>query len=369
MMGVKAVFERLASLRSTLDSLWYEHMRFITAPALLSMLILLIFTRAGATADDASNRILLYAVGDVSLGRGIGNSVKKRGADYPFSAITGTLHEADIVLGNLESILGDLDDKQRFPGKPYNFIAPLDSAVALKQAGFDLLSLANNHALDYGETAIKKTGEALNDAGILFFGAGKDLSQARAPAIVTIAGVRIAFLGYGMGHSSDVYATARQGGIAPVRSDYIKKDITATKAKADVVIVSLHWGFEYKDTPEKWQVNFARDLIGWGADAVIGHHPHVMQGIELYKGRPIAYSLGNFLFDQKDDGTDRSVILALEFTGKALTGIGVIPLDRFNTYFPRLAKGQAKKEILENLKKISTPLNTETNAMKRLGLE
>jgi poly-gamma-glutamate synthesis protein (capsule biosynthesis protein) len=318
---------------------------------------------------DESNRVLLYAVGDVSLGRGIGNSVKKRGPDYPFSAVSATLHEADIVFGNLESILGDKEDKLRFPGKPYNFLAPLDSAAALKRAGFDLLSLANNHALDYGESAIKKTGDALNGADILFLGAGKGLTQAREAVIITIAGVNIAFLGYGMGHSSDIYATAKRGGIAPIRSDYIKKDITALKGKADVVIVSLHWGFEYKDTPEKWQRDLARNIIGWGAGAVIGHHPHVMQGIELYKGRPIAYSLGNFLFDQKDHGTDSSVILALEFTGKAITGISVIPLDRFNTYFPRLAKGKAKKEIVENLKRLSAPLNTEAGAMKRLGLE
>ncbi|MBI5235513.1 MAG: CapA family protein [Deltaproteobacteria bacterium] len=340
----------------------------LTAPALVSLLLLIFTTSVVSRADD-SNSVLLYAVGDVSLGRGIGNAVKKRGADYPFKETSSTLHEADIVLGNLESILGDTDDKQRFPGKPYNFIAPLDSAVALKQAGFDLLSLANNHALDYGDTAIEKTIKALGKAGILFFGAGKELMQARTPAVVTIRGIRFAFLAYGTGHSSKIYATAKRGGIAPIRSDYIKKDIAAMKGKADVVIVSLHWGFEYKDAPEKWQRDFAKTIIGWGADAVIGHHPHVLQGIELYKGKPIAYSLGNFLFDQKDDGTDRSVILALEFTGKTITGIGVIPLDRFNTYFPRAAKGQAKKEILKNLKKISTPLNAEADNLKRLGLE
>lgn len=345
-------------------------MHRLTNPiALVSFLLLLIFATPVAKAANDEGRVLLYAVGDVSLGRGIGNSVKKRGADYPFSAISATLQQADIVLGNLESILGDSGDKPRFPGKPYNFLAPLDSAVALKHAGFDVLSLANNHALDYGETAIKKTADALKGANILFFGAGKDLKEARTPAIVTIKGIRFAFLGYGIGHSSDVYATAKRGGVAPVRSDYIKKDIAAIKGTADVVIVSLHWGFEYKDTPEKWQRNFARNIIGWGADAVIGHHPHVMQGIEIYKGRPIAYSLGNFLFDQKDHGTDSSVILALEFTGKTITGMSVIPLDRFNAYFPRPAQGEAKKEILENLKKISAPLNAQTDALKRLGLE
>ncbi|HEX9022058.1 MAG TPA: CapA family protein, partial [Nitrospirota bacterium] len=109
-------------------------------------------------------------------------------------------------------------------------------------------------------------------------------------------------------------------------------------------------------------------IIDWGADLILGHHPHVMQGIEIYKGKVIAYSLGNFVFDQKGNWTDKSFLLACRFREKTLYAAEIIPLDRFRTYFPRVAEGKTRTDILEELKKISLPINSDPQQLSRVGL-
>ncbi len=313
--------------------------------------------------------IKLMAVGDVMLSRYIGKVIEAKGGKFPFERIKPTLKQGDVVFGNLESVLGDEDDKIRFPDKPYNFIAPITMARTLKDAGFTVLSLANNHAMDYGASALSKTQTALDAEGIKTFGAGADIEAARQSAVIIIKGVRFAFLGYGIGHSPDIYASAKRPGVAPLASREIVKDVKKAREKADVVIVSLHWGMEYNDTPDEKQRDTAHKIIDAGADIIIGHHPHVMQRIEVYKDKVIAYSLGNFLFDQKGKGTDRSIILVLDYDGKKFKSASVIPLDRFMSFYPRPAEGDAKKEILNDLKRISGPLNPDAGFLKKLNLD
>ncbi len=325
---------------------------------IIVMLVLFLILGPAARCGEAQE-VSFYAVGDVMLGRYIAKTMTARGSDYPFSKITAALHSADIVFGNLETAISTNDKaKASFPDKPYNFHASAAAAPALKRAGFQVLSLANNHAMDYGPSALLETRRLLDKEGIANFGAGKDLPDARKPAIVTVRNVRFGFLGYGVAHSGRVYATAQRAGIAPVRMDSIRRDIEAARANVDVLIVSLHWGMEYEKSPSEVQRNEAHQIIDWGADLILGHHPHVMQGMEVYKGKLIAYSLGNFLFDQKNDWTNKSVILACKFRGKVLSEAGIIPLDRFRSYFPKVAEGESKKNILEHIRNISAPLNS-----------
>lgn len=311
--------------------------------------------------------VALLAVGDIMVGRDIGKIMSSKCDDYPFEQVSSILKKGDVVFGNMETVLSD-QDAAPFFRKPYNFVARTNVSKSLKNAGFSVLNLANNHAMDFGAAAITETRNALNREGIAAFGAGKDLDEARKPLVVAVKGIRVAFLGYGAAHSSMVYADIHRGGTAPIRLDYINKDIQMARNIADVVIVSLHWGKEYSSFPSQSQKSIARKVIDWGADMVLGHHPHVLQGIEIYKDKIIAYSLGNFLFDQKGNGTDRSIILSCHFRGKVLSSAQIIPLDRVNSYFPMIANGKVKQEILERLRQLSLPLNTDRAALKKIGL-
>src|SRR5574337_736523 len=214
----------------------------------------------------------LYAVGDIMLGRYIAKVMAARGSDYPFQQIASTLHNGDIVFGNLEAIISADDVEPAFPEKPYNFHASKEAAQALKKASFHILNLANNHAMDYGPAALAGTRRFLSENGIASFGAGTNINEARQPTILIRNGVRFGFLGYGVAHSRAVYATKNKGGIAPVVMDYIRKDIRDFRNKVDVLIVSLHWGIEYEKIPTAKQREEAHQIIDWGADLILGHH-------------------------------------------------------------------------------------------------
>lgn len=276
--------------------------------------------------------------------------------------------KADIIFGNLESVLGDKSDKLFFPGKPYNFIAPLKTADTLQWLGFNVLSMANNHTMDYGGSPITKTRKALIKRGISPFGAGKNLDEARKPAIRTVRDTKFGFLGYSIGHSPLVFASKKRAGAVPYNMKIMLDDIKSYRSKVDVLVISLHWGVEYEKEPSKNQIKVAHTLIDAGADVILGHHPHVMQGIEFYKGKLIAYSLGNFLFDQKHKDTPRSFMLVMKFKNKKLLRAYVEPLGRFNSFYPKIARGREGDNILKELRKISEPLNTNPRILDRLGL-
>jgi poly-gamma-glutamate synthesis protein (capsule biosynthesis protein) len=319
-------------------------------------------------AGGGNTEVTLFAVGDIMLDRYIGKAMELRGQQYPFEKVCPVLKMGDIVFGNLESLLGARNSLPAFQNKLYNFMAPVSAARTLKGSGFTVLNLANNHTVDFGPSAIKDTRQALESEGIEAFGAGKNLEEARTPLILSINGLRVAFLGYTVANSRLEYAEKDKAGAVPIRPDYIEHDIQSIRNKADIVIVSLHWGIEYQHYPTPEQRRIAHSIIDSGADIILGHHPHVLQGIELYKGRLICYSLGNFLFDQKGNGADGSILLACKFRNKALHSMEVIPLDRFDSYFPKVAEGKIKKEILDDLRKFSLSLNAESAVLKNIGL-
>ena len=139
--------------------------------------------------------------------------------------------------------------------------------------------------------------DCLDGAGIAYVGAGKDLECAVAPAMITAKGLRIAFLGRNLWFPKGVWFRPDAPGVAPIEPDTIEAEVADAARNADIVIVSLHWGVEYRRYPSEEQKELARKLIDAGADLILGHHPHVVQPVEEYHGGVIAYSLGNFLFD------------------------------------------------------------------------
>ncbi len=238
--------------------------------------------------------ITLAAVGDIALTHEYDQLLSTKGPNYPFEKVKEFLQNQDIVFGNLEapvSLRGEI-----YPLKCSLRTNP-DYLVGLKDAGFNLLSLANNHILDYAETAFLDTLDTLTGCGIKWFGAGKNLEDARKPAILNINDIRIGFLGYcDVVIDSPFYASKDKRGIAPLKLEYVRQDISRLRGQVDCIAISIHWGHENWGYPSPEQIRMAHEIIDYGADVIFGHHPHVLQGIEKYRRGIIAYSLGNFIF-------------------------------------------------------------------------
>jgi poly-gamma-glutamate synthesis protein (capsule biosynthesis protein) len=242
----------------------------------------------------------LLFVGDIMLDRGVEYMINTEGKGdfkFPFLKIANDL-ESDILFGNLE---GPISDKGTKVGSIYSFRADPKAIEGLAYSGFDVLTLANNHFLDYGKLAFEDTMQRLKTEGIEYVGAGLNETEALSPVIKEINGTKIGFLAFASLGPENWKAATDTSGIAWINEENIEKIkeiIKSTKEKVDVLIVSLHAGEEYQTTPNQLQTSLDKAFIDAGADLVIGHHPHVVQPVEEYKTGWIAYSLGNFIFDQ-----------------------------------------------------------------------
>jgi len=344
-------------------------MKALIAPRPILIAVLLVVAFGNACSGPDSSEVTFVAVGDIMLGRHIGKVISRKGNPSPFEKIRPVLQKSDILFGNLESVIGENYTVPNFQDKPYNFIAHPRVVGILKGAGFSVLSLANNHAMDFGAGALSETRRLLKEQGIADFGAGTNINDARRPTELSRGGLRFGFLGYGVAHSREAYATTQRAGLAPFVMEEIQQDIQDLRKRVDVLIVSLHWGIEYETAPSGQQRAEAHQIIDWGADMIIGHHPHVLQGVELYKGKLIAYSLGNFLFDQKHNGTGRGAMLVCSFRKNAPYSAEIVPLDRYHSYFPMIATGEAAEHILKEMKAMSAPLNADAGALSSVGLK
>ena len=275
----------------------------------------------------------LEAVGDIMLARTIGQQVLSLGPQVVFAGVQPVLANADVLVGNLECALTSSDHPQP---KTYTFAAPPETANALVLAGFDVLSLANNHAMDYGTAGLVDTLKNLNENGIAGVGAGMNAAEAHRPVILERNGLRLAFLAYAdvpvenSGFDAQVWkATDTQPGIAWADPDQIKADVVAAKKEADVIIVLLHSGYEITSIIpgiSEEQRLAAHAAIDAGAALVIGSHPHFLQSIERYHGGLIAYSLGNFVFDDYQGIANASIILRVVLTPAGFQSYEWIPV-------------------------------------------
>jgi len=306
--------------------------------------------------------VIINAVGDIMLaGSGTG-LFKRTGYDYPFTATTATLLQGDLNIGNLESPIARSGEE--YSGKKFRFKSDPAAAPALRRAGFNHLSLANNHILDFGPTALEETIATLDGLGISHSGAGPDLESARRESIVTVKGVRIALLAYSLTYPSEFYAGDGRAGTAPGYEGYYRSDIARAKQSADYVIVSFHWGAECAELPKEYQKSTARKAIDAGADVVLGHHPHVLQGIEFYKSGVIFYSLGNFAFASRSRKADRSMIARITLDN-GISAVEVIPLNVLYTdvrFQPRLLSGSRGRAVADRLNRLSAEMGTLVSA-------
>lgn len=295
---------------------------------------------------------LLMAVGDLNFSGELGRKIVAD-PNYPWRYVKPILDRATILIGNLETPFS-----QR--GKPYiskTWILKADPRTvrALNAAGFDLVTLANNHIMDYGPLALQETLLTLNQAKIKTAGAGMNLSAARRPALIkTPSGVTLAFLAYSSTYPEAFWATAHRPGTAYGNPAVFLADIKAAKARADHVIVSFHWGNELRTVPSPYQVQYAHQCIDNGASLVVGHHPHVLQGFEAYHGGLIAYSLGNFAFGSLTDKVSDSAILAVTFAGREIREAAVFPVNVQNYQVNFQTSPRYGADAVRALQKIQT---------------
>ena len=255
-------------------------------------------SQLGQTPRSKKESIVLMIVGDIMLDRGVGKIMdKKKSSDHPFRRVKEILRSADLVVGNLESTLSDKEGapcakRVCFKGRPA-------AAKGIRNAGVGLVSLANNHALDFGPSVLGDTVHHLNKNKIRYFGV-IETGHRQKPTIVTVHGQQIGFLGFHRWSE----APCREGDIcADAIDDEIFSDISSAKQGVDFLVVYFHLGQEYKTLHNANQEIFSKKAIDSGADIVVSSHPHVLQDDEVYKGKHIIYSLGNFVFDQPTSRT------------------------------------------------------------------
>ena len=302
-------------------------------------------------------------VGDIMLGRRVGDSLEQRGDPTAvFRPLAKRLASADITVGNLESTLS-------MSGPPRqgtdSFGADTSVLEGLRMAGFDLLSVANNHLGDYGEDAIVETLERLDDAGFRTVGAGADLERAAEPLVITVHGVRVGFvatdsIGETPAASRDSPGTNRIN--APPRTGPLDRralDRVADSVRtldADVVIALPHWGTQYTNRPERSQRRIARALADAGVDVVVGGHPHWVQGWETIGGATVVHSLGNFIFDMDFmRETNEGIFVEIVSRGGRVVAVEPVPYVIDARFTPRRAGADRTGDIFERIRQASRP--------------
>jgi poly-gamma-glutamate synthesis protein (capsule biosynthesis protein) len=302
--------------------------------------------------------LTISAVGDMIFDRQVKALIAKSGGAAPLVAVAKHLSSADVTVGNLESPLSNGGTKNE--AKDVTFRGDPRGVEGLVNSGFDFLSLANNHVLDYGEVALADTVATLDARGISYAGAGADKDAAWKPAVVERDGATVAFLSFSHILPAGFIATSSHGGLAQGRNnmDAVATAIRSAKNEYDYVIVSFHWGVEYADDANGDQVRDAHTAVDAGADMVLSHHPHVIQAVEYYKGRLIAYSLGDFVFDHYSRKTGEAFILDAKLGPDGVTDVKTTPVYLDSYGKPEFVTGDEASVILKRLKLISAKRST-----------
>ena len=302
--------------------------------------------------NDARLSVLLF--GDVNLGRYVGQQLVRGDLQYPFAFVSDTLRRYDIVFANLESQLSDQNGETQHPKYNLIFTGPPAGARALSMANVAVVSTANNHAFDYGFRGERETLLHLGAEGIAATGTSFDSVGGALPAIVERNGLRIAFLAY---TEFVNIAGGWRGRIALYDSVQCRKDIEAIRGAVDFVVVSYHGGAEYSDKPTQRARRAFEASIEAGADLVVGHHPHYVQGVELYRGKPIFYSLGNFVFYQpqrEQAGFGLGICLELAMRSGTVTveSVRLVPV-RAGLQPTLTLSDEERRSFVERLRKLS----------------
>lgn len=271
--------------------------------------------------------VSLSIVGDILMDSSVRAQINKNGIEYPWEMVKEYFQNDDITIGNLETSITTRGTK--WEDKQFNFRSDPNNLKAMKEASIDVLALANNHTLDYGYEGLLDTLTHLDKNDIKRAGGGKNKQEAMEGSIIEKNGLKIGVLSFSR-VVPDVkwYATDKRPGIVGAYDPHINEVIVRIeemKKETDIVILSIHWGVELSEIPRKQEMDLGKKLIDAGADIIMGHHPHVLQGVEIYKGKPIFYSLGNFVFGTKNELTSNTMIGQINFIDKDIASIKIIP--------------------------------------------
>lgn len=271
------------------------------------------------------------------------------------------LIESDITMVNQEFPFSErgvaMEEKQ------YTFQAPPNRVGILEELGIDIVSLANNHALDYGREALSDTFKTLDDTGISYVGAGENLDRAKKLELIEVSNTKVGFLS-----ASRVIPVASwnasksvAGIFTTYSADAMLKEIEMARDLCDLLVVYVHWGVEFEETPANYQINMAKAYIEAGADVIIGSHPHVVQGIEYYLGKPIIYSLGNFIFGNT---IKEGMLLKVVYTKEEDILINLIPFT--SPGFQLMEMGiREKSDFFQYIESISFDVEVDYRGMVR----
>lgn len=320
--------------------------------------------------------ITIAAAGDTVLGFNLQDHfddlltqgcTKEELFDLYFKGVRDVLDKADIAIVNLECPFTERGDKL---AKNFNFRARPEMIEILKRGGVKAVTCANNHAMDYGVDGMNDTRQTLDDAGIGHFGTGNNLDEARAPLIIERNGFKVGFLGYyfqdteDMIEPAEIYALDDRAGVAGCYTDVekikamVSEDITALASNVDVVIPFFHWGKEGKYIVRDYQIDIAHLCINQGARAVLGAHPHRVHGVEVYKGAPIFYSLGNFVYGGVKNPPDTLTMIAQLRIDHKQVKASIIPVQFTNwpdvPFQPFILDGEEKQKAIARVAEMSS---------------
>lgn len=319
-----------------------------------------------ASSGGAAEPLRLAFGGDAMLARGVTQGLREHGLDYPLGAIAPELRRADLALVNLECVLGRAGNPF-MPSRVFYFRADARAAQSLARAGIDFVSLANNHVMDYRAEGLAETRALLGAVGVAHAGAGPDLATAAAPAWLEARGQRVAVLAFA-DHFAEYAAGARRAGIHHLPASPreavlgpLRRAIAALRAEgAQWVVLSVHWGANWDDTPTPEIRAFAHALIDAGADVVHGHSAHVFQGVE-FRGRGVVlYGTGALVDDYRLEPGRRNDLQALFVVEAGDTGITAVELMPLRISQGRVepAEGEAREAVIERARSLGTAFGT-----------
>ena len=295
----------------------------------------------------------LAVVGDVMTGMRMRHRLNEFGPDYALAWVKPIVERTTVMLGNQEGPFAE-GAEQEDTTRNFSYKVDPRSAATLRRGGFQAMTIANNHLMDCGRDGVRETIATLEEHGIEVIGGGLKESEAHRPAIFETRGGRIGLLGYYWNRRTA--ARGKLPGSARDLPELVARDIAQLKPQVDHVVVTVHWGIPYEREPLPEDRMKARHFIDCGADAVIGHHPHIIQPLEIYRGRPIFYSVGNFAFGSGNSRAE-SIMVCLRFDRERIK-VEVFPLyvqnrDPRLDYQPKVLGGAAAAETLARLASIS----------------
>lgn len=306
-------------------------------------------------------------VGDVMLGRWVNKLLRDRSAEDPWGDCLDLLNKADWRICNLECALADTGHPWTETPKVFHFRSDAKNVAVLQAAGIHVVSLANNHALDYGYEALSETQQNLARAGIAQAGAGENAEEAQQPALMIVDGLQVGLIAF-TDNQPEWEAKEETAGVfyAPVerpdeRTQRLLDSVAAAKAKADLLVVSAHWGPNWGYAPRKGEVRLAHELIEHGADIVFGHSPHICRGIEIYRNRPILYSTGDFIDDYAVDPkerNDQSFVFHVVVLDRTIVAVELFPTLIKDCRAMR-ARGAEKQPIMQHMTDLCQNLDTQ----------